>query len=67
MAVAAKAQPGAGLVASLGIQLAGIGVFALLANINEQMGTIMVIMMVGLIFGWALIHSAQLSKLVGDL
>jgi len=62
-----KVQPGVTLIAGIAIQLLGVGLFSLAAGISDEMGTIMVIIMVGVLFGWLLLHASQFSHLVSDL
>jgi hypothetical protein len=60
-------QPGADVVVTTAFELIGIGLLALLAGVSDQMGRIVVIVMVGFLIGWLLLHTATLSKWVGNL
>lgn len=52
---------------SVFIQLLGVGTFALIAGISDEMGKIVVIIMAGLMLVWALTHVNLLSSLVGKI
>jgi hypothetical protein len=66
MATTAK-QPGSDVVVTTAFELIAIGLLALLAGISDQVGRIVVIVMVGFLIGWLLLNSATLSKWVGNL
>jgi hypothetical protein len=54
-------QPGYGIVTTTAVELIGVGLMALLAGINDQMGSIVVIVMCGFLLAWMLVNSAKLS------
>lgn len=60
-------QPGYDVVVTTAVELIGVGLMALLAGVNDQMGTVVVIVMVGFLIGWLLLNTGTLSKWVGNL
>jgi hypothetical protein len=65
MAAKQKGQPGSDIVVTLTVELLGVGLLTLLAGVNKQLGTIVVIVMVGFLLGWLLINSQQLQGWIG--
>ena len=63
----ANVQPGADVVVTTAFELIGVGLLALLAGASDQMGTIIVVIMVGFLVGWLLLNSGTLAKWVGNL
>jgi hypothetical protein len=63
----ANVQPGYDVVVTTAFELIGVGLLALLAGASDQMGTIVVIVMVGFLIGWLLLNSGTLAKWVGNL
>ena len=61
MAAKTKPQPGADIVATLAVELIGVGLLTLLAGVNKQLGNIVVIVMVGFLFVWLLINVGTLQ------
>lgn len=59
-------QPGYDVVVTTAFELIGVGLMTLLAGANDQMGTIVVIVMVGFLIGWLLINTGTLSKWVSN-
>jgi hypothetical protein len=57
----AQRQTGNDVVVTATVELLGVGLLTLLAGVNRQLGTIVVIIMVGFLLGWLLIHSQQLQ------
>jgi hypothetical protein len=57
-------QPGYDVVVTTAFELIGVGLLALLAGTNDQMGTIVIIVMVGFLLGWLLFNSSTLEKWV---
>ena len=57
-------QPGYDVVVTTAFELIGVGLLALLAGVNDQMGTIVIIIMVGFLLGWLLFNSGTLEKWV---
>jgi hypothetical protein len=54
-------QPGNDIVVTTAFELIGISALTLLAGVNRQLGSIVVIIMVGFLLGWLLIHTAKLQ------
>lgn len=54
-------QPGNDIIVTLTVELLGVGLLTLLAGVNKQLGSIVVIVMVGFLLGWLLINSTQLQ------
>jgi len=65
--MAAKQQTGNDIVAVTAIELLGVAVFGVMAGMSEGMGTIMVVIMWGLLLGWALLHTTELGDMVKNL
>jgi hypothetical protein len=63
----ASQQPGNSLVITTAVELLGVGVFTLLAGISDDMGALMVVIMWGIVLGWALLHTNELSNMVKGL
>jgi len=61
MAAKTKPQPGADIVATLAVELIGVGLLTLLAGVNKHIGNIVVIVMVGFLFVWLLINVGTLQ------
>jgi len=49
------------------VELVGVGLFAILAGMSDDMGKIMLIIMWGCVLGWCLLHTSQLSSMVKAL
>lgn len=58
-------QPGYDIVVTTAFELIGVGAMALLAGINDDMGNIVIIVMVGFLIGWAIANSGVLTKYLG--
>lgn len=56
-----KRQPGNDVVVTATVELLGVGLLTLLAGANRQLGSIIVIVMVGFLLGWLLIHTTELQ------
>jgi hypothetical protein len=54
-------QPGKDIVVTLTVELLGVGLLTLLAGVNKQLGTIVVIVMVGFLLGWLLANTSELQ------
>jgi hypothetical protein len=59
--MATKTQPGNDLIITMTVELLGVGLLTLLAGVNRQMGTVVVIVMVGFLLGWLLINTTKLQ------
>jgi hypothetical protein len=57
----AQKQPGNEAIVTATVELIGIGLLTLLAGVNRQLGTIVVIIMVGFLLGWLLINTTKLQ------
>lgn len=55
-------QQGSDIVVTTAFELIGLGLLTLLAGTNDQMGTIAVIVMVGFLIGWLLLHTGTLAS-----
>ena len=62
---AAKRQPGNDIVVTTAVELIGLSLLTLLAGTNDQMGSIVVIVMVGFAIAWALANTGVLQKYLG--
>lgn len=60
-------QSGYDVVVTTAFELIGVGLMALLAGTSDNMGSIVVIVMVGFLIGWLIMNSGTLSKWVGNL
>jgi hypothetical protein len=69
MAIAAKpkGQVGNDVVSTTAVQLVGVAVFTMLAGINDDMGSVMVVIMWGILLGWLLLHTTELGNMVKAL
>jgi hypothetical protein len=61
----AKRQPGNDIVVTTAVELVGLSLLTLLAGTNDQMGSIVVIVMVGFAVAWALANTGVLQKYLG--
>lgn len=57
------AQTGNEIVVTTAVELIGIGLLALLASSNDQLGSIIVIFMAGILVLWLIMHTSQLKTL----
>jgi hypothetical protein len=60
-------QPGYEIVVTTAFELIGVGLMALLAGISDQVGSVVVLLMVGFLVGWMLLNSSQLQGWVKGL
>lgn len=67
MATAKKTsnQPGYDIVVTTAFELVGVGLLALLAGTNDNLGRVIIIIMAGWIVLWALSNTGMLSKYFG--
>jgi hypothetical protein len=65
----AKTKPQAGhdIVTTTTVQLIGVAVFTLMAGINDDMGSVVVVIMWGIALGWFLLHTTDFAKMVKAL
>lgn len=54
-------QPGNDIVVTATVELLGVGLLTLLAGANPQLGRIVVIVMVGFLLGWLLVHANEMQ------
>jgi hypothetical protein len=65
MATVTQKQPGADIVVTTAFELIGVGLLALLAGTNDNLGRVIIVIMAGWIVLWALSHTGVLSKRFG--
>jgi hypothetical protein len=65
--MAAKSEPIHNIIVTVAIELIGVGLLALLAGISDEIGRIIVIIMVGIAIVWALSHTSLLSDMTSKL
>jgi uncharacterized membrane protein len=65
MAAAAKAQTGNDVVVTTAVELIGVALLSLLAGANNNLGSVIVLIMAGFLIGWLLMNTAKLQKIVG--
>jgi hypothetical protein len=58
-------QPGADIVTTMTVELLGVGLLTLLAGVSKQLGSVVVLVMVGFLIGWLLINATELQKWIG--
>jgi uncharacterized membrane protein len=61
MAAKPTRTPGHDIVVTTAFELIGVSLLALLAGTSKQMGTIVIIVMVGFLLGWLLFNSGTLE------
>jgi hypothetical protein len=67
MATAKKSQQGHDIVITTAVELLGVALFTMLAGISDDMGSIMVVIMWGIMLGWLLLHTTELGNMVKAL
>lgn len=69
MATAAKPnkQPGNDILTVTFVELVGVAVFTMLAGVSDDMGSVMVVLMWGILLGWMLLHTTELGTMVKAL
>lgn len=60
-------QPGWDIATTTLVQLLGVGLFTILAGMNDDLGTVLIVFMWGLLIGWLLLHTSEISTMVGNL
>lgn len=60
-------QPGKDIVTVTFVELVGVAVFTMLAGISDDMGSVMVVLMWGILLGWMLLHTTELGNMVKAL
>ena len=58
-------QPGYDIVVTTAVEIAGVGLLALLAGTNDNLSRIIIIIMAGWMLLWAMAHTGVLSKYFG--
>jgi hypothetical protein len=61
---AAKAQSGNDIVVTTTIELIGVALLSLLAGADNNLGSVIVIIMAGFLIGWLLMNTAKLQSIV---
>ena len=59
-------QPGYDVVVTTAFELIGVGLMTLLAGASDNMGSIVVIVMVGFLIGWLILNTGTLAKWVSN-
>lgn len=59
------AQEGSDIIATTAFELIGVGLMALLAGANDQLGSVIVVVMAGFLIIWLLSNTAFLQKYLG--
>lgn len=62
--MATKAKTGEDVIITTIIQLLGVGLLALIAGISDDVGSIVVTIMAGIMLIWLMTHSTQLKAIV---
>lgn len=65
MATKASNQPGYDIVVTTAFELVGVGLLALLAGTNDNLGRVIIVIMAGWIVLWLLSHTGTLTKRFG--
>jgi hypothetical protein len=65
MAAKPKPQPGHDIVVTVAVELIGVSLMTLLAGTSDQMGSIVIIVMVGFALAWTLANTGFLEKYLG--
>jgi hypothetical protein len=60
-------QPGHDVVTTTVVQLIGISVFAIFAGMSDDLGTVMVVVMWGIVLGWFLLHTSDFAKVISPI
>lgn len=60
-------QSGYDVVVTTAFELIGVGLLSLIAGISDNVGHIVVIVMVGFLIGWMLLNTSTLAGWVGNL
>lgn len=61
------AQQGRDIVTTTFIELVAIGLFAILAGMNDDAGKMLLVIMWGIVLLWMLTHTSQLATMVKAL
>lgn len=65
--MATAKQPGNDIVVTTAFELIGVSLLALLAGTSDQMGSVVVLVMVGFLLGWLLVNSTTLAGWLKNL
>lgn len=61
--MATTAKPlGSDIVTTTAFELIALGLVTLLAGVNDQAGSVLVIVMIGFLIGWLFLHSSTLAS-----
>lgn len=50
------------IVITVAVELIGVSILAILASLNDKLGKVIVVIMVGFAFAWALYHTSELQN-----
>lgn len=60
-------QQGHSVVTETFVGLLAVAVFAILAGMSDDMGKLVLVIMWGIVIGWMLLHTSELSSMVKAL
>lgn len=60
-------QPGHDIVATMLVEIMGVILFTIIAGMNDDLGSVLVVVMWGLFLLWCLSHTPQLAEMVANL
>lgn len=63
----ATKQPGWDITDTTLVSLLGVALFTVMAGFSDDMGKMMVVIMWGIVLGWALLHTTDLANMVKAL
>lgn len=63
----ATQQSGHDIVTATAVELVGVALFGILAGISDEFGSVIVVIMWGLLLGWLLINTQALGSMVKAL
>lgn len=61
------AQQGRDIITTTFVELVAVGLFAILAGMNDEAGKLLLVIMWGIVLLWMLTHTSQLAKMVKAL
>lgn len=65
--MATTSQPGWDITDTTLVSLLGVALFTVIAGFDDDLGKVMVVIMWGIVLGWALLHTSQLQTMVKAL
>jgi hypothetical protein len=63
----AAAQTGHDLAVTMLVEVFGVVLFTIMAGMNDDLGSVLVVIMWGLFLGWCLMNTTQLGEMVKNL